>query len=165
MKKRVKKRALFLILFGVILLSVSIYFGYQKYLFSGTEIIDYVNNEIMGMLLGLVFGILFLIIGIIWMIRHRRNFDGLVALKRHGKKVHARFLRKEMTGYEVYGHLGTILFLQEDGGDTIFQTQPIFSEFSIKDIEEHVFDVYINDINRNDYYVDIEKHFGSTVRY
>ena len=110
--------------------------------------------------MGLGFGLLFFIIGLVWFMRHIKRYDTATRLKRYGRRVHARFIRKDTTSYKINNQSGVILYLQEDGSDRIFQTHPIFSEFSIKWLEEHLFDVYVDTANPNEYYIDIEKHFG-----
>jgi len=113
-----------------------------------------------GMIIGFVLGLIFFIIGLLWFLRHIQRYDRAVKLKRYGRRVNARFIRKDVTNYKVNNQAGNILYLQEEGSDRVFQTHPIFSEFSIKWLEEHLFDVYVDTANPDEYYVDIEKHFG-----
>lgn len=159
MKKRIKKTALFTIVFGLLLLVPSIYFGYLEYS-SGT-----LEKDFVGIILGFVAGLLFLVFGFIWFFRHRKSGDTITQLKRHGKKIHARYLKQEETNHSAHGHTGRIIFLQGEGSNRVFQTKPIFSEFSIKWLEEHVFDIYIDTDNFDNYYIDIEKHFGEPILY
>lgn len=122
--------------------------------------IDGFHAGVLGLLVGLVLGLVFLIIGIVWFSRHRTRHDKYSRLKLHGRRVHARYVRQEITNYEMNDQKGVILYLQQEDGERIFQTQPIFSEFSIQWLEEHIFDVYVDTRDPNNYYIDIEKHFG-----
>lgn len=122
--------------------------------------IDGFNPGVIGIIIGFVLGLVFFIIGLVWFFKHRKKFDEAARLKRYGRRVHARFVRRDTTNYEMNDRRGVILYLQQEDGERIFQTQPIFSEFSIKWLEEHLFDVYIDNRNNDNYYVDIEKHFG-----
>ena len=160
MKKRIKKTALFMIIFGLVILLASLWFGYGEYEVLIQNGINNISEDSLGIIIGLISGLIFLIIGLIWFFRYRTNHSGNARLKRHGKKTHARFLHQQETDHEIDGHIGIILYLQGEGSNRIFQTQPIFSEFSIKWLEEHVFDVYISTTNSDEYYIDMEKHFG-----
>lgn len=120
---------------------------------------------LLGVGLGVIFGLLFFIGGLVWMIKHIHRYDKNVRLKRYGKKVTARYIRSEETSYEINNRVGTILYFKQERGDRIFRTHPIFSTFSIVWLEEHIFDVYIDPQNPDDYYVDLEKHFGEPTRH
>lgn len=222
MKRRFKKTAIFMVVIGLVILAISLYFGFRSYqilkegeLVSGTVtdivridgndgttykpeilykwkgreqfyipsfssksiskkvgdivwlrvgdkgvVMDGFNGEWISIILGLVFGIIFFVVGLVWFLRHKRNYDMMARLKRYGRRVHARFIKRESTPYQINNQSGNILYLQEENGDRIFQTKPIFSDFSIKWLEEHLFDVYVDTSNPDEYYVDIEKHFG-----
>lgn len=121
---------------------------------------DGYHQGLIPLAMGLVFGIIFLTVGIVWFKRHIHRYDTAIRLKRYGRRVHARFFRKDTTRYTINNQSGTIIYLQEEGGERMFQTHPIFSEFSIKWLEEHIFDVYVDTANPDEYYVDMEKHFG-----
>ena len=114
----------------------------------------------LGMIIGFGLGTIFFVIGLLWFLRHIHRYDRAAKLKRYGRRVHARFVKKDTTSYTINNQAGNILYLQEENGQRIFQTHPIFSEFSVKWLEEHIFDVYIDTANPDEYYVDIEKHFG-----
>lgn len=120
---------------------------------------------LLGVGLGVIFGLLFLVGGLVWMIKHIQRYDRNVRLKRYGKKVTARYIRSEETSYEINNRAGTILYFKQEGGEKIFRTPPIFSNFSIVWLEEHIFDVYVNPQNPEEYYVDLEKHFGEPTRH
>lgn len=122
--------------------------------------IDGIHGGIIGLAVGLLLGLITTILGVIWFFKHRKDFDNAARLKRYGRKVHARFMRKDATGYKVNNRSGFVLFLQEEDGERVFQTNPIFSEFSVKWLEEHLFDIYLDTRDDTNYYVDMEKHFG-----
>jgi hypothetical protein len=132
-------------------------------MYNDKVVIDGFNREIIGIIVGFVLGLLFFIIGLIWFSHHRKRFDEVALLKRYGRKVHARFVRSDFTSYVTDDQRGIILYLQQEEGERVFQTHPIFSEFSIKWLEEHIFDVYIDAKNNDNYYIDIEKHFGHPI--
>ena len=113
-----------------------------------------------GIIIGLGLGLGFCIVGLLWLLRHIHRYDRATRLKRYGRRVSARFIRRDTTHYKINDQAGSILYLQEEKGQRVFQTHPIFSDFSIKWLEEHIFDVYIDTANADEYYVDIEKHFG-----
>lgn len=113
---------------------------------------------------GLLLGLIFLIGGLVWMAKHIKRYDRVMRLKRFGKKVTARFIRKETTNYKMNNQEGVILYFQAERTERIFRTQPIFSDHSIKWLEEHIFDVYISTSKPDDYYVDLEKHFGEPTK-
>ena len=152
-KKRIKKTALFMIFFGCTLTALSLYYGYTG---------NIINNlkDSLGIVLGLVFGLVFLIFGVLWFTKHRPQYHQDVELKRYGKKIQARFMRSENMNHTIDGHDGVTFFLKEEQGERVFQTKPVFSEYSIKWLEEHLFDVYIDSNNGDNYYIDLEKHFG-----
>lgn len=120
-----------------------------------------IHAGIIAMGIGILVGLIFFIIGITWSYRHQKHFDEVARIKRVGIRVQARFIKKDSTSYTVNGQTGNTFFFQEEGGEQrIFQTKPIFSEFSIKWLEEHSFDVYVDPRNSTKYFIDIEKHFG-----
>lgn len=119
-----------------------------------------IHGSIIAMGIGVIAGLLFIILGMIWIIRHRRNFDEIARLKRFGRRVQARFTRKETTNIAIDNQYGTILYFQGEDSNRMYSTKPIYSDFSIKWLEEHSFDVYIDPRDHSKYYVDIEKHFG-----
>ena len=119
------------------------------------------HQGLIGFILGAVLGLAFALAGLIWFLRHMRHYDKVTSLKRFGRRVTARFVRKDTTSYQINGQHGTIIYVQEDGGERrMFETKPIFSDFSIKWLESHAFDVYVDPANPDDYYVDLDKHFG-----
>lgn len=122
-------------------------------------------GEIIGVGIGMLAGLLFSIIGIIWIYKDRKHFDEIARLKKIGKRVQARFLRQESSQITINHQEGVILFFQEEDSNRVFHTRPIYSEFSIKWLEEHVFDVYVDSKNSTKYFVDIEKHFGHPQKY
>jgi hypothetical protein len=221
MKKPLKKTALFMIIFGCVVLIVSGYFSFKEYqvlstaidiqgtvtkiitLNSGEDItykpeISYqynnmnqvytpnysstrnnyvvgdpvvlsvsekgtrikgLNQGIIALALSLLTGLIFFIIGLKWLRRDKRDFDDIARLKRYGTRVQARFIKQE-SSVTIGNQPGVILFLQEEDSNRVFNTKPIHSEFSIKWLEEHSFDVYVDPRNSLKYFVDIEKHFG-----
>jgi len=111
--------------------------------------------------IGAALGFLAFVIGLVWFFRHRRRYDERTRLKRYGRRIQGRFARKDTTDYQINDQPGNILYVEETGGEKrMFKTKPIFSEFSIAWLEEHVFDIYIDTKNPEKYYIDIEKHFG-----
>lgn len=120
---------------------------------------------LLGPLIGLLIGLLVLVISILSMIKGIKRSGNIATLKRFGRKINVRFVRKDTTSYRVNNQHGSILFFQEEGNDRVYQTHPIFSEFSVKWLEEHIFDVYIDTANPDNYYVDMEKHFGEPVKH
>lgn len=122
-----------------------------------------IHNGIIAMAVAAIFGLLFIIIGVIWIVRRRKHFDEIARLKQTGRRVQARFIRKEKTNTAINDQYGTILYFQGEGSNRKYNTKPIYSEFSIQWLEEHVFDVYIDRYDHSKYYVDIEKHFGHPV--
>jgi len=101
-----------------------------------------------------------------WTLRRSRIIrTNITQLKRHGRRVHAKYLYKEELPQIIDGHPGIVLILKEEKGETLFRTQPIFSEFSIRWLEDHVFDVYLSQKNKQDYYIDLEKHYGAHEKY
>lgn len=120
---------------------------------------------LLGVALGVLFGLIFFIGGLMWMLKHIRRYDTVERLKRNGKKVTARYIRGEETSYEINNLPGMVLYFKQENGEQIFRTHPIFSVFSIKWLEEHIFDVYVDPKNPHEYYVDLEKHFGEPAKY
>lgn len=121
------------------------------------------NNGFLLSLLGLwIIGLWLLIWGIRSIRKHTRIQEkDIIKLKRFGVRVHARYLRQESSPHIIGESPGVILILQEEDGERVFSTKAIFSEYSVKWLEEHVFDVYVNPNNDLDYYVDLEKHYGA----
>lgn len=107
-----------------------------------------------------VIGLIILLSSIGLSIKSQKKYSAQVKLKRYGRKVTARYIRKDLTSYRINDQAGEILYFQQEGGEPVFQTAPIFSHFSIKWLEEHPFDVYVDVRNPAEYYVDLEKHFG-----
>ncbi|MCI5051241.1 MAG: DUF3592 domain-containing protein [Candidatus Pacebacteria bacterium] len=118
------------------------------------------NGNLVGIAVGFVIGLVMWILGLHWFIKHRKNFDEAARLKRYGRRVQARFIKRESSNMKINNQQGAILYFQEEGGDAIFHTKPIYSEFSIKWLEEHPFDVYVDTRDSSKYFVDLEKHFG-----
>lgn len=222
MKKRFKKSAFFIVVFGFLIFALGAYFGFQQYeiITNGEEVAgkvsriisknsndgttytpeisyrhqgerktytpsysssinNYVvgdpvtllvsdsgvtfkgfNGNLAGVLLAIGIGLATVIFGIIWFFKSRRHFDEVARLKQYGNRVQARFVKQESLGHSVDGHSGVILSFQGEGSNRIFKTPPIFSEFSIKWLEEHSFDVYVDPRDHSKYFVDLEKHFG-----
>ncbi|MCA9352792.1 DUF3592 domain-containing protein [Patescibacteria group bacterium] len=109
---------------------------------------------------GCLIGLVLILFGVRSWMHDVNRYHTYARLKRYGRRVSARFVRKDVTNYRINNQLGNILYVQEERGERVFQTHPIFSEFSIKWLEDHTFDVYVNPNNPDDYYIDIEKHFG-----
>ena len=119
------------------------------------------HQGLLGFAFGGVFGFIFALTGLMWFLRHMRRYDEVTRLKRFGRRVTARFVRKDTTSYKINNQHGTVIYVQEEGGEgRMFETKPIFSDFSIKWLEEHAFDVYVDPSNDEDYYIDLDKHFG-----
>ncbi len=118
---------------------------------------------LLGPLIGFGIGLLVLLLSVGSLIKGVKRQTKIAQLKRYGRKIHVRFARQETTNIKVNNQHGTILFFQEEGTGRIYQTHPIYSTYSIKWLEEHLFDVYIDTTDSNNYYVDMEKHFGEPV--
>jgi len=116
--------------------------------------------NILGIIIGVISGIIFLIMGLLWMRKYTPRVPEIVFLKNKGNKIHARYMHHEETDQEIDGHKGIILFLKEVDGKRTFQTHPIHSEHTVAWLEEHLFDVYIHPDDPATYYIDMEKHFG-----
>lgn len=120
-----------------------------------------INPGFVGIGIAILSGFSFSLIGILWMFRQRKRYDSTVRLKRYGKKIAARFLYEEPTLYTLDDETGYILYFKEEKGERVFESKPVFSDLTIRKLEEHIFDVYVDQKNPQKYYVDIEKHFGS----
>lgn len=125
----------------------------------GTRIKGF-NPGLIALVISIVTGFIFFIIGFLWFKKHRKHFDEIARLKRYGNRVQARFIKKEHSNVSINNQHGVILFFQEEDSNRVFNTKPIYSEFSIKWLEEHPFDVYVDPRNSSKYFVDMEKHFG-----
>lgn len=227
MKKRFKKSAFFIVIFGFLIFALGAYFGYQQYQIittgeevSGTvsriisknsndgttfapeisyrydnqnrkyipsyssSINNYVvgdpvtllvsdkgvtfkgfNGNLVGVLLALVIGLAAFVFGVVWFFKSRKHFDEVARIKRYGNRVQARFIKKEPIGHNVGDNSGVILSFQGEGSNRVFKSKPIFSEFSIKWLEEHSFDVYVDPRDHSKYFIDLEKHFGHPQSY
>lgn len=113
----------------------------------------------------LFLGIVMTSIGLTQSVRHARRYHRGIRLKRTGKKIEARYIRSDYTDYTLNDQKGTILYFKADNDDQIFTTPPIFSDFSPEWLQSHVFDVYVNPHDSEDYYIDIEKYFGEPVKH
>lgn len=222
MNTSIKKTPLFMIIFGLIVLGVSLYFGIKEYqiLNTGTNVSGTVtriitlnnddgptykpeisyrhnnqdkiyipnyssssNNKIVddsvelivspkgtrikginagniALIISFFVGLVFSLVGLFWLKKHQKHFDEVARLKRHGTRVQARFVKQENSRLTINNTQGIILFFQEEDSNRVFNTKPIYSEFSIKWLEEHPFDVYVDPRNSSKYFIDIEKHFG-----
>ena len=120
------------------------------------------NAGLLGIMIGLIVGAFFFVFGLVWFRRHRKHFDEVARLKRFGNRVQARFVKQETTNISINDQHGVILSFQGEGSNRIFKTSPIHSQFSIKWLEEHSFDVYVDPSDHTKYFVDLEKHFGHT---
>jgi len=118
-----------------------------------------INQEMIALVLSILVGLIFFIFGLKWLRHSKRDFDDVARLKRYGTRVQARFIKQEASK-NINDQPGVILFFQEEDSHRIFKTKPIHSEFSIKWLEEHSFDVYVDSKNSFKYFIDIEKHFG-----
>ncbi|MFT7328358.1 MAG: hypothetical protein ACI870_000550 [Crocinitomicaceae bacterium] len=123
------------------------------------------NISFIAPLIAFIIGLFVLVFGINSIAKGIRGVEKTTLLKRHGRKIHARFIRQDSANMPVNNQRGVILFFQEEDGEQVFQTHPIYSNYSIKWLEEHLFDVYIDTANADNYYIDMEKHFGEPVRY
>lgn len=135
------------------------------FVYRGNISIPALNNGYwIALLISLICGVLLLSRGLRWILRHRQVLaHKIVYLKRHGKKVHARYLRTEESAQTKNGHQGKILVLQQEGGEHTFLSNPIFSEYSVRWLHEHIFDVYVHPKKPNIYYIDLEKHYGQDI--
>ena len=164
---RIKKTAVFVIIFGFVFFVIGAYFGFQEYRTvseerSITQIITiggfYSNWLLYGIFV--FFGLLIFIIGIRWFMHSVHKHTKISHLKKYGQRVQAYFLRQESSEIRINNQEGVILYFQEKDGTRVFKTHPIFSTSSIKWLEEHVFDIYVGARDKEDYYIDLEKHFG-----
>ena len=119
-----------------------------------------INQGLIALGISVIIGLFFFVIGFKWLRRHKRDFDEVARLKRYGTRVQARFIKQENSNLIINDQPGVILFFQEEDSNRIFHTKPIYSEFSIKWLEEHSFDVYVDPRKSLKYFIDLEKHFG-----
>lgn len=113
--------------------------------------------------IAIISGVLFFVLGLRWFLSSYRHYNDTARLKRIGVRTQATFLQQQETRTMVDGHPGVILVLQDTSSSKTFKTKPIHSEFSIKWLEEHSFDVYVDPVDTNKYFIDLEKHFGHPV--
>ncbi|MAQ76942.1 hypothetical protein CL684_00200 [Candidatus Campbellbacteria bacterium] len=132
----------------------------------GTRVTQGVWN--IGFIAPLVFGLiglLLVIYGIRSYIKDVKRHNLQDKLKRYGNRIQAYYVSSKKSNHAINKQYGTILFVQEENGERVFQSHPIFADFSTRFLESHNFDVYVDPTDASQYYVDVEKFFGNTVTF